>query len=109
MAVKEGGVPMKGRKWTAEEKLAIVLEGIKGGKRVAESCREHRIAQAQYYVWRGRFLEGGKRALMSGGVSSTEEALRRKIEKLERLIGQQAVAIELLKKPTSCWAGDEPG
>jgi hypothetical protein len=35
---------------------------------------------------------------MSGGVSSTEEALRRKIEKLERLIGQQAVAIELLKK-----------
>jgi hypothetical protein len=31
-------------------------------------------------------------------VSSTEEALRRKIEKLERLIGQQAVAIELLKK-----------
>jgi transposase-like protein len=68
VAVKEGGVPMKGRKWTAEEKLAIVLEGIKGGKPVAEICREHRIAQAQYYLWRDRFLEGGKRALMSGGV-----------------------------------------
>jgi transposase-like protein len=88
---------MKGRKWTAEEKLAIVLEGIKGVKPVAEICREHRIAQAQYYQWRDRFLEGGKRALMSG-VSTSEEALRRKIEKLERLIGQQAVAIELLKK-----------
>jgi transposase-like protein len=54
---------MTGRKWTAEEKLAIVLEGIKGAQPVAEICREHRIAQTQYYQWRDRFLEGGKRAL----------------------------------------------
>jgi transposase-like protein len=88
---------MKGRKWTAEEKLAIVLEGIKGIKPVAEICREHQIAQTQYYQWRDRFLEGGKRALMNG-IPATEDALQCKIEKLERLIGQQAVAIELLKK-----------
>ncbi|MBI5379985.1 MAG: transposase, partial [Nitrospirae bacterium] len=30
---------MKGRRWTAEEKLAIILEGIKGGKSIAEMCR----------------------------------------------------------------------
>jgi transposase-like protein len=40
---------MKGRKWTTEEQRAMVLEGIKGAKPVAEICREHRIAQTQYY------------------------------------------------------------
>lgn len=88
---------MKGRTWSAEEKLAIVLEGIKGAKPVAEICREHQIAQTQYSQWRDRFLEGGKRAL-TNGIPNTEEALTRKIEKLERLIGQQVVAIELLKQ-----------
>jgi len=88
---------MKGRHWTAEEKLAIVLEGIKGTKPVAEICREHQIAQTQYYQWRDRFLEGGKRAL-TNGIPNREEALTREVEKLQRLIGKQAVAIELLKK-----------
>jgi transposase-like protein len=64
---------------------------------VAEICREHQIAQTQYYQWRDRFLEGGKRAL-TNGVGQTEEVLRWEIEKLQRLIGKQAVAIELLKK-----------
>jgi len=88
---------MKGRTWSAEEKLAIVLEGIKGAKPVAEICREHQIAQTQYYQWRDRFLEGGKRAL-TNGIPNREEALTREVEKLQRLIGKQAVAIELLKK-----------
>lgn len=39
---------MTGRRGTAGEKLAIVLEGIKGAKPVAEICREHRLAQTQY-------------------------------------------------------------
>jgi transposase-like protein len=101
---------MKGRKWTAEEKLAIVLEGIKGASPVAEICREHQIAQTQYYQWRDRFLEGGKRAL-TNGVSASEEALRREIEKLQRLIGKQALAIELLKKRLfrlSCGSDRDP-
>jgi transposase-like protein len=88
---------MKGRTWTAEQKLAIVLEGIKGAKPVAEICREHRLAQTQYYQWRDRFLEGGTRAL-TNGLPATEEALTREIAKLQQLIGKQAVAIELLKK-----------
>jgi transposase-like protein len=94
---KEEVSKMKGRTWTAEEKLAMVLEGIKGARPVAEICREHQIAQSQYYQWRDRLLEGGKRAL-TNGVPNTEEALKREVEKLQRLIGKQAVAIELLKK-----------
>ncbi|RMH36991.1 MAG: hypothetical protein D6690_04925 [Nitrospirae bacterium] len=85
---------MKGRHWATEEKLAIVLEGIKGTKPVAEISREHQIAQTQYDQWRDRFLEGGKRAL-TNGLPASEEALTREIEQLQRLIGKQAVAIEL--------------
>ncbi len=47
---------MKRRKWNADEKLAIVLMGIKGEKSVAQICREHQISQAQYYKWRDKFL-----------------------------------------------------
>jgi transposase-like protein len=86
--------PIKGRHWTADEKLAIVLEGIKGTKPVAEICREHQMAQTQYDQWRDRFLEGGQRAL-TNGIPNTEEALKREIEKPQRLIGKQAVASEL--------------
>jgi len=40
---------MKQRKWTADEKLAIVLEGIRGKKAVTEICREHHVSQTQDY------------------------------------------------------------
>ena len=46
---------------TAEEKLAIVLEGLKGGITVGDLCRKHGLSQAVYYKWRDKFLDGGKR------------------------------------------------
>ncbi|MCX7913109.1 MAG: transposase [Thermodesulfovibrionales bacterium] len=47
---------MKQRRWTVKEKMAIVLEGIKGSSSVVELCREHRISQALYYRLRDKFL-----------------------------------------------------
>ena len=88
---------MKGRKWTAEEKLAIVLEGIKGEKSMSEICREHQIAQTQYYQWRDRFLEGAKKAL-TNGIPDNDAVLKHEIETLQKIIGKQAIAIEVLKK-----------
>lgn len=114
---------MKTRKWLAEEKWTIVLEGIKGEKAVAEICREHQIAQAQYYEWRDRFLEGAKKALVNG-VTDSETALKREIEermatvkrlihdlrndlsKLQKIISKQAIAIEAFKKGTGSSADD---
>ena len=55
---------MQRRTWTTDEKLAIVMAGLKQIQSVAELCREHQISQAQYYKWRDQFLEGGKQALM---------------------------------------------
>jgi transposase len=54
---------MKQRKWTAEEKLAIVLEGLKEKRSVADICREHKISQTLYYRWRDKFLESGRKDL----------------------------------------------
>jgi len=89
---------MKQRKWTAEEKFAIVMEGLKGQKTVSEICKEHALSQTVYYKWRDAFLEGGKNALENGGKPSKDKTLEAEIERLQKIIGKQAVQIEILKK-----------
>jgi putative transposase len=86
------------RKFSAEEKMAIVLEGLRGKKTIAEICREHGISQGQYYKWRDKFLEGAKTALETSGNSSQAAQYQRKIQELEQIIGKQAIVIETLKK-----------
>jgi transposase-like protein len=88
---------MKLRKWTVEEKMAIVLEGLKGQKTLAEICREHGISQALFYRWRDRFLEGGQKRL-TNGVTDEVTGLRAEVERLQKIIGRQTIAIEALKK-----------
>jgi transposase-like protein len=87
---------MKLRKWSADEKLAIVMEGLKEKRSVSEICREHKISQTLYYRWRDKFLEGGKRALVNG--ASDDNGYKAEIEKLQKIIGKQAIQIEILKK-----------
>jgi len=78
--------------------MAIVLEGLRGQKSVAEICREHQISQALYYRWWDRFLEAGQRGLSNGGSEDETKVLQARIEKLEKIIGRQTIAIEALKK-----------
>ncbi len=80
---------MKSRKWTSEEKFA------------SENC----LSQAMYYKWRDAFLEGGKKALESGN-KSYDCALEAEIEKLQKIVGKQAIEIEVLKKRTNCFRKD---
>lgn len=54
---------MSRRRWTAEQKFAIVLQGIKGETTVAQLCRDHGISQVQYYQWRDQFFAGAKQNL----------------------------------------------
>ena len=49
----------KYRKFTAQQKLEIVLAGLRGDGSVKDVCREHQIAETLYYTWREKLLEGG--------------------------------------------------
>ena len=88
---------MKRRTWTADEKLTIVLAGLRNQPSIAELCREHQLSQTQYYKWRDQFLAGGLKGL-TGVNGDTEHQQRREIERLERIIGKQTILIETLKK-----------
>ncbi|MBH8608755.1 transposase [Thermoactinomyces sp. CICC 10521] len=54
---------MKRRKWTPEEKMNIVLAGLKGDVSIAELCRQHNISQTLYYRWKDTFLQRGLEGL----------------------------------------------
>lgn len=87
---------MKQRTWTVEAKMAIVMEGIKERRSVADICREHKISQTLYYRWRDKFLEGGKKGLVNG--ASDDGVYKAEIEKLQKIIGKQTIQIDILKK-----------
>jgi transposase-like protein len=92
------GVSMKRRKIDPETKMAAVLEGLKGESSIADICRKYQISESLYYRWRDKFLEAGNRALASRNGSGPEAAVKARISELERIIGRQAVKIEILKK-----------
>jgi transposase-like protein len=91
-------VSMKRRKIDPETKMAAVLEGLKGESSIADICRKYQISESLYYRWRDKFLEAGNRALASRNGSGPEAAVKARISELERIIGRQAVKIEILKK-----------
>jgi transposase-like protein len=51
----------KYRSWTAEQKIEIVLAGLRGDRSVKEVCREHQISDALFYAWRDKLLVGVSR------------------------------------------------
>ena len=72
----------KYRSWTAEQKLEIVLAGMRGDRSVRDVCREHGIAETLYYGWRDRILEAGRGALAGKEERTGQKELRRKIAEL---------------------------
>jgi len=87
---------MKRRNWSADEKLAIVLEGIKEKRSVSEICQEHQISQGLYYRWRDKFFDGGKKALTNNYKDTN--SYDTEIDNLQKIIGKQTIQIEILKK-----------
>jgi len=71
---------------SAEEKIRIVLEGLRGEYSIAELCRREGIAESLYYSWSKEFLEAGKRRLAGdtarSATSGEVKDLRRKAEAL---------------------------
>ena len=93
------------RKFNAEEKIRIVLEGLKGEESVAEICRRESIAPALYYKWSKDFLEAGKKRLNGDTdreANTTEvNELRKESDNLKMLVAEKALRIRVLKKDLS--------
>ena len=90
------------RKFNAEEKIRIVLEGLKGESSIAEICRREAISPALYYKWSKDFLEAGKKRLNGDterDANSFEvNELRKETDGLKMVVAEQALEIRVLKK-----------
>src|SRR5438445_9769289 len=84
----------KYRTFTAQQKIEIVLAGLRGDRSVKEVCRDHEIAETLYYSWREKLLEGGKAVLAGKEERTGEKELRRKIGELERALGRKTYELE---------------
>ena len=90
------------KQYSAEEKIRIVLEGLRGEDSIAELCRREGIAQGVYYKWSKDFMEAGKRRLAGDTARSanTDEVreLRREARDLKEVVAEQTLEMRLLKK-----------
>jgi transposase len=96
--------------YSAENKIRIVLEGLRGEDSIAELCRREGIAQSMYYGWSKEFLEAGKRRLAgdTARAATTDEVkdLRQETTALKEVVAEQALEIRLLKKSMIGDGGD---
>jgi transposase len=82
------------RKYSSEEKIRIVIEGLRGEQSVADLCRREGIAESLYYSWSKEFMEAGK-ARLAGNTkrqasSSEVDELRQENEQLSSTLHIQA-------------------
>lgn len=90
------------RHFSAEDKIRIVLDGLRGEDSISELCRREAIAQNLYYTWAKEFMEAGKRRLAGdtarAATSDEVKDLRREARDLKEVVAEQALEIRLLKK-----------
>lgn len=81
--------------YSAEEKIRVVLDGLRGESSIAELCRREGIAEGLYYSWSKEFLEAGKRRLAGdtarAATSSEVTDLRREARTLKEVVAEQAL------------------
>jgi transposase len=98
------------RQFSAEEKIRIVLEGLRGEESIAELCRREGIASSMYYGWSKEFLEAGKRRLAGdtarAATSDEVKDLRLQASALKEVVAEQALELRLLKKSMIADGGD---
>ena len=85
---------MEKRKWTSQEKLKIVLEGLSGSIEIAKLCAKYQIAQTQYYQWRDNLLKFGHQAFETKNITKKEQHLEQQVTKLKRIIGDMTIELK---------------
>jgi transposase len=87
---------------SAEDKIRVVLEGLRGEESIAALCRREGIAESLCYAWSKEFLEAGKRRLAgdTARAATTDEvkALRQEARTLKEVVAEQALELRLMKK-----------
>jgi transposase len=99
------------RRFSAEEKVRIVLEGLRGEQSVAELCRREGLAPNLYYRWSKEFLEAGKKRLLG---DTTREAtapevkgLRDENGRLKQVLAETVLENRLLKKSVTGFGSED--
>ena len=88
----------KGKKWTSEEKLAAIMEGLKG-RPARDISRELRISEGQYYKWRDEALMGMKAGLKDKRTKEwRDNSWEVEKNRLLKKIGEQQMIIDIQKK-----------
>jgi transposase len=99
------------KQYSAEEKIRIVLEGLRGEESIAALCRREGIAESLYYNWSKEFLEAGKKRLAGdtarAATSDEVKHLRREAHDLKEVVAEQALELRLLKKSMIADGGDD--
>ena len=90
------------KRYSSEEKIRIVLAGLRGEDTIAELCRQEGISQGIYYSWSKEFLEAGKKRLAGDATREANtgevKALRREARDLKEVVAEQVLELRLLKK-----------
>ena len=98
------------RQFSAEEKIRIVLEGLRGEDSIAELCRREGIATSMYYGWSKEFFEAGKKRLAGdiarAATSDEVKQLRREASALKEVVADLTLENRLLKKSMIGDGGD---
>jgi len=99
------------KQYSAEEKIRIVLEGLRGEESIAALCRREGIAESLYYSWSKEFLEAGKKRLAGDtarqATSGEVKGLKREMHDMKELVAELLLENRLLKKSMTGDGGDE--
>jgi len=90
------------RKFTAEEKIRIILEGLRRDTPIRDLCRREGIRPSTYYAWLKDFMEAGKdrltRDMARDATRAEVEALKRENVRLKQLVAELSLQVHVLKK-----------
>ena len=93
------------RKFNSEERIRVILEGLRGEESIASICRREGIAPSMYYKWSKAFLEAGKQRLKGDTIreANSDEVgeLRKENEQLKELVAELSLRNRVLKKSLS--------
>ena len=88
------------KSYDPDERIKFVIRAIKGEK-VSDLADEYGVSHNSIYLWKNEFLDGGMSKLSGESVTEQEAKLKEKdeqIKEMEKIIGQQKVQMEILKK-----------